>query len=383
MNKVVKSVLLGLMVFAIGGQSAALASAQQKDYVDLKPEAYHQTVNGKEVNLYTLHNKNGMVAKITNYGGKIMQLLVPDRKGNLGDVALGYDSLDKARQGQLSMGCVIGRYGNRIAKGHFTLDGQEYQLTINNGVNHLHGGTTGTRVQVFDAKQIDDKTLQLNYNFKDGDDGYPGNCMLKATYQLTDDNELVCSYDAVTDKDTIVNFTNHAFWNLAGAGNGTILNQELMLNADYFTPVDNTQITTGEIRSVKGTPVDFTTPHKIGERINADYDQIKFGNGYDLNFVINRDPNKNMNFAGQVYEPVSGRLMQIYTTEPGIQFYSGNGLNGDKDIGKGGKHYAFRGAFCLETQHYPDSPNKDNFPSVVLQPGQWFSSTTIYKFSAK
>ena len=383
MNKVVKSVLLGLMVFAIGGQSAALASAQQKDYVDLKPEAYHQTVNGKEVNLYTLHNKNGMVAKITNYGGKIMQLLVPDRKGNLGDVALGYDSLDKARQGQLSMGCVIGRYGNRIAKGHFTLDGQEYQLTINNGVNHLHGGTTGTRVQVFDAKQIDDKTLQLNYNFKDGDDGYPGNCMLKATYQLTDDNELVCSYDAVTDKDTIVNFTNHAFWNLAGAGNGTILNQELMLNADYFTPVDNTQITTGEIRSVKGTPVDFTTPHKIGERINADYDQIKFGNGYDLNFVINRDPNKNMNFAGQVYEPVSSRLMQIYTTEPGIQFYSGNGLNGDKDIGKGGKHYAFRGAFCLETQHYPDSPNKDNFPSVVLQPGQWFSSTTIYKFSAK
>jgi len=374
---------MGVMAFTVGGQSAAIAATPQKDYVDLKPEAFQQTIKGKEVNLYKLHNKNGMVAKITNYGGKIEQLLVPDRKGHLGDVVLGYDSLDQAMNGQVSMGCVIGRYANRIGKGQFALDGQEYQLSINNGVNHLHGGTTGTRYQVFDAKQIDDQTLQLTYNFKDGEDGYPGNCMLKAVYRLTDNNELVCSYDAVTDKDTIVNFTNHAFWNLAGAGNATILNHELTLNADYFTPVDDTLITTGEIRSVKGTDFDFTTPHKIGERINGTYEQLKYGPGYDHNFVINRVSGQNMNFAARVYEPTSGRIMEVYTTEPGIQFYSGNFLNGDKDIGKGGKHYLYRGAFCLETQHYPDSPNKKNFPSVVLQPGQWFSSTTIYRFSTK
>lgn len=381
MKQIFTSVILGLMMVVIGGQGQ-LASAQQ-NYVDIKQEAFQQTVNGKDVDLYTLKNKNGMVAKITNYGGKIVQLLVPDRNGKLGDVVLGYESLDQTMKGQASMGCVVGRYANRIGKGKFSLDGVDYQLSINNGVNHLHGGTTGTRFQVFDALQIDEKTLQLTYNFKDGQDGYPGNCMLKAVYQLTDNNELVLTYDAVTDKDTIVNFTNHAFWNLAGAGNGTVLNHEVTLNADCFTPVDDTLITTGEIRSVKGTAMDFTTPHKIGERINGSYEQLKYGPGYDHNFVLNKQEGQNMTFAARVYEPTSGRIMEVYTTEPGIQFYSGNFLDGKKDIGKAGKSYEYRGAFCLETQHYPDSPNKANFPSVVLKPGQWFSSTSIYKFSAK
>lgn len=382
MRKAFASLILGLMMVVIGGQGQ-LVSAQQ-NYVDIKREAFQQTVNGKQVDLYTLQNKNGMVAKITNYGGKLVQLLVPDRNGQLGDVALGYESLEQTMKGQASMGCVIGRYANRIGKGKFSLEGVDYQLSINNGVNHLHGGTKGTRFQVFDAVQINEKTLQLTYTFKDGEEGYPGTCLLKATYQLTDNNELVCSYDAVvTDKPTIVNFTNHTFWNLAGAGNGTVLNHEVTLNADYFTPVDDTLITTGEIRSVKGTAMDFTTPHKIGERINGTYEQLKYGPGYDHNFVLNKQEGKNMTFAARVYEPTSGRVMEIYTTEPGIQLYSGNFLDGKKDIGKGGKAYDYRGAFCLETQHFPDSPNKANFPSVVLEPGQWFSSTTIHKFSVK
>jgi len=380
MRKLLILAIMGMFVF-----STAVAGAKANgDYIDIQREAFQKEVNGKQVDLFTLTNKNGVVAKITNYGGKIVQLLVPDKNGRLGDVVLGYETLDQTINGQASMGCTIGRYANRIGKGQFTLEGKDYQLTVNNGANHLHGGTKGSRFVVFDANQIDAKTLQLSYYFKDGEEGYPGNCLLKTVYSLTDNNELIITYDAVTDKPTIVNFTNHAFFNLAGAGSGTILNHQLTLNADNFTPVDGTLITTGEIRPVKGTPMDFTKATTIGARINDSYEQLKFGPGYDHNYVLNKAGSE-LSFAARVYEPKSGRVMEIYTTEPGIQFYAGNFLEGKvpRDIGKGGKAYNFREAFCLETQHFPDSPNKDNFPSTVLKPGQWFSSTTVHKFSVK
>lgn len=377
--------ILVLAIMLVVALSVSIAGAQPiGDYVELKQAAFHKEIDGKQVDLFTLTNKNGMIAKITNYGGKLVQLLVPDKNGRLGDVVLGYESIDQTIAGQASMGCTIGRYGNRIGKGQFSLDGVDYQLTINNGANHLHGGTKGSRFVVFDAKQIDSKTLELTYYFKDGEEGYPGNCLLKTVYSLTDNNELVITYDAVTDKPTIVNFTNHAFFNLAGAGSGTILNHQLTLNADYFTPVDGTLITTGELRPVKGTAMDFTKPMAIGARINDSYEQLKYGPGYDHNYVLNKTGD-NLSFAARVYEPKSGRIMEIYTTEPGIQFYTGNFLEGKvpRDIGKGGKAYNFREAFCLETQHFPDSPNKANFPSTVLRPGQWFSSTTVHKFYVK
>jgi len=372
-------ILAMLMVMVMAISSPALAKA---NYVEIQNEAYQTTIDGKKVELFTLQNKNGMVAKITNYAGKLVQLLVPDRNGQLGDVVLGYDSLEKAMKGQVSMGCTIGRYANRIGLGQFSLNGDDYQLTINNGKNHLHGGTKGSRFVVFDAIQLDNKTLQLNYYFKDGEEGYPGNCNLKVVYSLTENNELKITYDATTDKPTIVNFTNHAFWNLAGEGNGTILNHEVTINADKFTPVDSTLITTGELRDVKDTPLDFTKPEKIGTRINSDYEQLKYGPGYDFNWALNKSALE-MSFAARVYEPTTGRIMEIFTTEPGLQMYTGNFLTGKApmDIGKGGKPYVYRGAIALETQHYPDSPNKSNFPSTVLNPGQWFTSTTIYKFS--
>lgn len=377
--------LCTLLAFIIQLPPSITNAAPGGDYTVLKREAFQKEVNGKMADLYTLTNKNGMVAKITTYGGKLIQLLVPDKNGQLGDVVLGYETLQQTIDGQGSMGATVGRYANRIGKGQFSLDGTDYQLSLNNGPNHLHGGIMGTRFQVFDAVQPDAKTLQLFYYFKDGEEGYPGNCIMRAVYTLTDNNELSVTYDAVTDKPTIVNFTNHAFYNLAGAGSGSILNHILTLNADKFTPVDGTLITTGEIRPVKGTVMDFTSPTTVGARINDSYEQLKYGPGYDHNWVLNKSADNALSFAARVYEPTSGRVMEIYTTEPGIQFYAGNFLEGKvpRDVGKGGKVYKFRDGFCLETQHFPDSPNKPNFPSVTLRPGQWFTSTTIYKFSVK
>lgn len=350
--------------------------------LDIQNEAYQRLIEGEKVELFTLRNKNGMVAKITNYAGKLVQLLVPDKQGNLSDVVLGYDSLEQAMKGQTSMGSTIGRFANRIANGQFVLNSESYQLTINNGQNHLHGGTKGSRFVVFDAKQLDEQTLELTYYFKDGEEGYPGNCHLKTVYTLTNENELKIQYDAVTDSPTIVNFTNHTFWNLAGEGNGTIMDHELTINADAFTPVDDTLIPTGEIRAVKNTPFDFTQPQKIGQRIDENDEQLQYGHGYDLNWALNKQSAGELSFAARVYEPITGRVMEIHTTEPGLQLYSGNYLTGKAplDIGKNGKPYGFRSAFALETQHFPDSPNKSNFPSTLLNPGQWFSSTTIHKF---
>jgi aldose 1-epimerase len=378
-----KSVFVVIVAVTIQGLMVGAQAQTKPAYVETRREAFQKEVDGKKVDLYTLKASTGMMVKITNQGGKIVQLLVPDKDNHLGDVVLGYETVDQYVTGRASFGAIIGRYANRIAKGRFTLNGREYQLPVNNGPNHLHGGK-GTHFQVFDARQLDERTLQLTYNFKDGEEGYPGNTNLKVVYAVTDDQELRITYEAVTDRPTVVNFTNHAFFNLAGEGRGDILDHELTINADRFTPIDATSIPTGELRAVKGTPVDFTRPARIGARINDSDEQLKFGTGYDHNYVLNKTAGE-LSFAARLSDPVSGRIMEVYTTEPGMQLYTGNFLTGKapNDVGKGGKPYPVRGAVCLETQHFPDSPNKGSFPTTVLNPGQWFTSTTVYKFSPR
>lgn len=378
-----KSVFVAIVAVAIQGLIVGAQAQTRPAYVETRREAFQKEVDGKKVDLYILKASTGMVVKITNQGGKIVQLLVPDKDNHLGDVVLGYETVDQYVTGRASFGAIIGRYANRIAKGRFTLNGREYQLPVNNGPNHLHGGK-GTHFLVFDARQLDERTLQLTYNFKDGEEGYPGNTSLKVVYAVTDDQELRITYEAVTDRPTVVNFTNHAFFNLAGEGRGDILDHELAINADRFTPIDATSIPTGELRAVKGTPMDFTRPARIGARINDSDEQLKFGTGYDHNYVLNKTAGE-LSFAARLSDPVSGRIMEVYTTEPGMQLYTGNFLTGKapNDVGKGGKPYPVRSAVCLETQHFPDSPNKASFPTTVLTPGQWFTSTTIYKFSPR
>ncbi len=382
MKRVLTILAVGLLWSAVSAEAQTMG-APAKNYVDIPREAFHKVIDGKEYDLYTLRNSSGMVVKITNQGAKIVQVLVPDRNNRLGDVVLGYGTIEEYLAGRASFGAVIGRYANRIGKGQFTLSGQTYRLPLNNGPNHLHGGK-GTQFQTFEGKQIDGRTVQLTYNFKDGEEGYPGNTNFKVVYSLTDDNALRVTYEAVTDKPTVINFTNHSFFNLAGEGSGDILDHELMINADHFTPYDSTLIPTGEIREVKGTPLDFGHATRIGARIDADYDQLKFGTGYDQNFVLNK-AGQALSFAARLYDPASGRVMEVYTTEPGMQVYTGNFTTGkDKmDVGKGGKIYGRRSSVSLETQHFPDSPNHANFPTTVLNPGEWFSSTTVFRFSPR
>jgi aldose 1-epimerase len=305
---------------------------------------------------------------------------VPDRQGKMGDVVLGYDSLDGYVNDKSYFGALIGRYGNRIAHGQFTLDGVTYKLAKNNGDNSLHGGVKGFNKRVWDAKEISSKegpALRLNYLSKDGEEGYPGNLKVQVVYTLTDANELKIDYSATTDKKTVLNLTNHSYFNLAGQGSGDILRQELMLQADKFTPVDAGLIPTGELRPVEGTPFDFRTKTVIGARINNDDEQLKLGKGYDHNFVLTRTAE--FSLAARVSEPSSGRVLEVWTSEPGVQFYTGNFLDGSAR-GKGAKPYDFRTGFCLETQHFPDSPNHPEFPSTVLSPGEVYHSTTSYKF---
>jgi aldose 1-epimerase len=307
-------------------------------------------------------------------------MLVPDSKGKLVDVVLGYDSLKHyITKPEAYFGAIIGRYGNRIAKGKFELDGIAYQLPVNNGINSLHGGPNGFHNQVWATQQLSDRILVLNYLSKDGEEGYPGNLNAKVTYTLKDDNSLQIDYEAVTDKKTVVNLTNHAYFNLNGHGNGLITDHMLMINASKFTPVDTTLIPIGELKDVKGSPFDFSAAKLIGKDIAATDVQIKNGLGYDHNFVLNRSGNDTIQLAATVASPVTGILMKVLTSEPAIQFYSGNFLDGSL-VGKQGKVYAYRSAFCLETQHYPDSPNQPLFPSTTLVPGQKYLSTTIYSF---
>jgi aldose 1-epimerase len=337
--------------------------------------------NGKEVYMYTLKNKNGMTAEITNYGATVVSLFVPDKNGKFADVILGYDSLQSYENGTSYFGAIVGRYGNRIGKGRFTLEGKTYQLTINNGENHLHGGTIGFNKKLWGTDSFDGHSLKMTLVSPDGDQGYPGALTLTVTYTLGDNNELKIDYFATTDKPTILNPTNHCYFNLTGNPENTILSHVLMINADKYTPINSEFITTGEISNVAGTPMDFRSPTPIGQRINDNFTQLKNGNGYDHNWVLN-DYNGKVREAATVYDPSSGRELDVLTDQPGIQFYSGNFLDGS-EIGKSGVHYQHRTGMCLETQHFPDSPNKKNFPTVELKPGEKFNSTTIYRFTTK
>lgn len=348
----------------------------------VKKNAFGKTKDGEPVDRYVLTNANGMEAAITNYGGIVVSLKVPDRSGKLADVVLGFDSLDGYLGNEPYFGALIGRYGNRIANGRYTLDGHEYHLAQNDGKNSLHGGLKGFDKRVWSAKDASANgvpAVQLNYLSADGEEGYPGNLTVTVTYTLTTQNELRIDYSATTDKDTVLNLTNHSYFNLAGEGHGDILSHLVTINADRFTPVDGTLIPTGELQSVAGTPLDFRTPTTIGARIDADNEQTKLGRGYDHNFVLNRTGG-GLYTAARVVEASSGRVMEVLTTQPGLQFYTGNFLDGTIH-GKGGKMYGRRSAFCMETQHFPDSPNQPQFPSVVLKPGRRFTSTTVYRFS--
>jgi aldose 1-epimerase len=329
----------------------------------------------------TLLNKNGMNARVTSYGGKLMSLWVPDKNGALGDVVLGYDSAEHYINGNPYFGAMIGRYGNRIAKGKFKIDDKEYSLALNNGNNSLHGGPRGFHNVNWQLRQITPDSIELYYLSKDGEEGYPGNMKVKVTYSLTDENELVIGYEATTDQPTVINLTHHSFFNLSGEGNNSILDHILYINADSYTPVDEGLIPDGRLVSIKGTPFDFTNPTRIGERIDNNDVQLTYGRGYDHNWILKRKAN-DLELAAKVVDPKSGRMMEVWTTEPGLQFYSGNFLDGT-DVGKGGKKYPYRSAFCLEAQHFPDSPNQPAFPSTVLQPNQVYRQTTIYKFSAE
>jgi len=350
----------------------------------LKAEDFQIEIDGDTTDFYVLTNKNGIEITFTDYGQRLTSLMVPDKNGNFEDVVLGFETLEKfIATKEKYFGSMIGRYGNRIAKGKFSIDGNEYTLALNNGVNHLHGGDKGFNSVVWDANQIADNEIEFTRTSPDMEEGYPGNLETKVHYLLTDDNELVIKYDATTDKPTVVNLTHHSFFNLAGEGSGTINNHVLMVNADKYTPVDETLIPTGKLPSVEGTPFDFRTPKPIGQDLDVENEQLTFGMGYDHNFVLMEGLPKNedgLHFAARVTEPNSGRVMEIFTDEPGLQFYGGNFLDGAA-IGKSGKPYNFRGAFCLETQHFPDSPNQTQFPSTLLKPGEEYTSTCVYKFS--
>jgi aldose 1-epimerase len=352
----------------------------------LKASDFDTIVDGKKTALYFLKNKNGMEAAITNYGGKVVSLIAPDRDGKMADVVLGFSSIHAYLNANGPyFGALIGRYGNRIAKGRFTLDGKDYQLaTNNNGINHLHGGKKGFNAVVWDAKQISSQILELTYLSVDGEEGYPGNLQVKVTYTLTDNNELQITYTATTDKATVINLTHHSFFNLQGEGNGTVNDHLLTIYADKYTPIDSGLIPTGEIADVAGTPFDFRKPKAIKQDINTPNQQLEYAKGYDHNFVLNaNDKVKNgLTLAAQIEEPLSGRVMEVWTNEPGMQFYGGNFLNGN-DTGKSGKAYLYRSAFCLETQHFPDSPNEAKFPTTVLRPGETYQSTCVYHFFTK
>ncbi len=359
-------------------------SSQQKELTlsGLNPTNFQTKVKGKQTNLYTLKNKAGMEVCITNFGGRIVSIMVPDKNGKMQDVVLGFDSIINYIHTPSDFGASIGRYANRINKGKFVLDEDTIQLPINNFGHCLHGGPQGWQYQMYDAKKINDSTLELVMNSPDGDSNFPGNVVAKVTYKLTDDNALDITYEATTDKKTIINMTNHSYFNLSGDPSKPATDHILYINADQYTPVDSTFMTTGEMLQVKGTPMDFTTPKEVGKDINkTDFIQIKYGNGYDHNWVLNTKDNIK-SVAARLYSPVSGITLEVYTNEPGIQVYTGNFLDGSVK-GKKGIVYNKRASVCLETQHYPDSPNKANWPSTVLEPGKTYNSHCIFKFTVK
>jgi len=349
--------------------------------MSIKDENWGTTKDGQKVTLYTLRNKSGLEAKIMNYGGTLVSLSAPDKSGQFADVVLGFDGFTPYEANGPYFGSIVGRYANRIGKGKFTLDGKAYQLAVNNGPNHLHGGLVGFHKKIWKSSPIHRSNgvgVELTYTSPDGEEGYPGTLTCKATYLLTNDNALEIEYSATTDKPTVVNLTNHAYFNLAGEGKGTILDHEMTINADSYTATDVNLIPTGELASVSGTPLDFTSPNRVGARIGSDFRAMKQGLGYDHNFVLGGG--SGLKKAARVKDPKSGRVLEVLTTEPGVQFYTGNHL---KLTGKNGHNYVSRSGFCLETQHYPDSPNRPEFPSVTLLPGDGYQHTCIYRFSAE
>ena len=365
---------LALVAISLGGVMNANAATR----IDRKP--WGKTASGEAVELFTLSRSGAPVVGITSWGGYVVSLVAPDRAGKMADVTLGYADLAGYLKDRSYYGCLVGRYANRIASAAFTLDGKRHALSANDGANTLHGGPTGFCKRLWNAKVVagqDGDALELTYVSKDGEEGYPGTLTAKVVYSLRADGGLVIDYTATSDAPTVVNLTNHAYFNLAGEGEGTILDHELSLEADAFTPTDAGLIPTGEIKPVAGTPFDFRKPTPIGARIAADDEQIKRGGGYDHNFVLRGDAGS-LRLAARVVEKKSGRVLEVLTTEPGVQFYTGNFLDG-KTVGKSGKPYVKRGAFCLETQHYPDSPNRPAFPSPVLRPGETYRHTTVYR----
>jgi aldose 1-epimerase len=347
----------------------------------LKRENFQTTVNGKKTDLYILRNSQGNEVAITNYGGAVVAIMVPDKNGKMANVIQGHDNIqDVINSPEPFLSVLIGRYGNRICKGQFQLHGKKYQLATNDGPNHLHGGPTGFHTKVWDAQQMNDHSLILKYVSSYGEEGFTGEMEIWVAYIFNDDNELVIKYQATTNKETIVNLTHHGFFSLSGIANPTpsVESQLLEVNADYYLPIDKVSIPTGEIRFVEGTPFDFRTPKTIGQDINADNEQLKNGQGYDHNYVLNKNEEGELSFAARVTEPVSGRTMEVYTTEPGLQIYTGNFLSGIS--GQFGATFPRRSAICLEAQHFPDTPNHPYFPSVVLYPGQTYTQKTIYKF---
>jgi aldose 1-epimerase len=377
--------LAGLLLsgLSIAGSGAATANRQTKEKASVKKETFGKTNDGATVDQYILTNAAGMTAKIITYGAILTELYAPDRDGKLDDVVLGFDNLKDYLERNPHFGATVGRVANRIAKGKFTLDGQEYTLAINNGPHSLHGGRKGFDKQLWKAEPkttSNGVAVELRYVSKDGEEGYPGTLAVTVVYTLTNDNALRIDYTAKTDKATPVNLTNHSYFNLAGAKSGDVLDHELLIAADKYTPTDATLIPTGEIKSVRGTPLDFTKPRRIGERL----DQLKDspGGGYDHNFVLDNGGKDEPGFAARVSEPKTGRILEMYTTEPGVQLYTGNFLDG-KLIGRGGVVYKKHAGFCLEAQHFPDAVHHDHFPSIILKPGETYRQTTIYKFSAK
>lgn len=385
---------LSTLVFApqfalAAGQSASTAPPA---YSELRAADFQKEVDGKKVDLYTIKNSKGMVVKITNYGARVEQILVPDRHGKLGDVAQGYETIDQVIAGQGSMGAFIGRYANRIANGRFTLDGVDYPLAINDlstppaapRQNTLHGGKKGSRFVVFDARQLADNAVQMSIVFKDGEEGFPGDLPLRVVYRVTDDNELVLTYDAVAvNRKTVANFTGHTFFNLSGSLGTSIEDHVLTVASDTVLEVTPGLVPSGAMRAVANTPLDFRTPKALGRDIKADYDLLKAGNGYDNHFVLSMKKPTEVAFNARISDPKSGRILEVWSDEPGIQVYSGNFLEGKvpRDLGKGSTVYPFRSAFCLEPSHFPDSPNHPGFPTTELKPGEWYSGKIVYKFS--
>jgi aldose 1-epimerase len=353
--------------------------------MNIQKALFGKTAGGRQVDVYTITNKNGMQLKVLNYGGIILELWAPDRNGRYQDVIVGYADMAGILADSYYMGAIVGRYGNRIARGQFSLDGHVYRLARNNGLNHLHGGQKGFDKVLYTAEEVKKDAaavLKLSYLSRDGEEGYPGNLQVNISYTLTENNEFSIDYSATTDRRTVINLTNHAYFNLTADFARDILQHQLQVYADKFTPTDSGSIPTGDLLPVENTPLDFTRLTTIGDRINADFEQLKFARGYDQNFVLNKKSAGALALAAKVYEPTSGRCLEISTTEPAVQFYSGNFLDGTKK-GKGGKTIQWRGGLCLEPQHFPDSPNQPKFPATVLDPGKLYQSKSVYKFTVE